>query len=64
MTQRCVACGAEIIGGEPLHELKVHYRGSITIEHRCRECIETLASALWPEDFGPCPYQHHKAGHE
>jgi hypothetical protein len=62
MTTVCVDCGAEIIAGEPPHELKVHRGAQTWIEFRCRECADNLAWALWPEDFGPCPYHKRVSG--
>ena len=59
---RCVGCGAQFIAGEPMHCLRVatyNADGSneqVRLEHRCRECSELLAWALWPEDYGPCPH--------
>jgi hypothetical protein len=59
---RCIGCKAEIIGGEPLHQMRVQIGSVVTFEYRCRECAEKLAEALWPEDYGPFPHQQHKAG--
>jgi hypothetical protein len=61
MKARCVDCGAEVLHGQ-LHEMRVRKGEKAWIERRCRECADKLAWALWPEDYGPCPYQRHAAG--
>ena len=59
---QCVDCRAEVTHGAAFHKMEVH-RGSKTwTELRCLSCAEYLAWAMWPEDFGPCPYQRHDAG--
>jgi hypothetical protein len=60
----CIDCGAQVLAGEPLHEMKVHANGQEWIDHRCRECIEHLSWGMWNEDWGPCPYANrYTAGH-
>ena len=58
---KCVDCGAEIVFGEP-HEMRVTNSDEEHVEIRCQLCIADYAWAIWPEDWGPCPYQRHQAG--
>ena len=58
---KCVDCGAEIVFGEP-HEMRVTDSDGERVEIRCQICITDYAWAIWPEDWGPFPYQMHRAG--
>jgi hypothetical protein len=59
---QCSDCKGKVIGGEPLHEMKITSGNRTWTEWRCRECAEFYAADFWPEDYGPCPYQQHRAG--
>jgi hypothetical protein len=50
MNKVCIKCGAEHLGGEPLHCCSYNYEN----QYYCMECIDWYSRALWPDDtFGP-----------
>jgi hypothetical protein len=50
-TLRCVQCNAELLHGEPMHELNCNGK----IQLWCIECIDQYSEAMWPDDWGPYP---------
>jgi DNA-directed RNA polymerase subunit RPC12/RpoP len=58
----CIDCGAEVIGGQPLHASTVYFNNKVTVEYRCEQCAVEYAQALWPDDWGPYPKSIHKEG--
>jgi hypothetical protein len=62
MTAVCCDCGGEIVFGRVFETTVQWYGQPPRVDRRCQECAETYAWACWPEDYGPCPYQNHKAG--
>lgn len=65
---KCIDCGGEVLHGDQLHETTVteYVRGGkvrTRVESRCKDCMETYASAMWPEDeWGPYPHEIHSKG--
>jgi DNA-directed RNA polymerase subunit RPC12/RpoP len=54
---KCVRCGGEFLGGEPMCELNAKYdSGPWHIEYYCIPCMDEYSSALWnDEEWGPYP---------
>jgi hypothetical protein len=62
---KCVQCGAEFLGGEAPHEMKVTENGKTRIDLYCIECIDYVSWAMWnDEEWGPYPSRLQHRGAE
>jgi hypothetical protein len=56
-TGRCTHCDAELLGGEPMHEMTTyHVNGEVEVRLFCVECIDFISEASWNDEaWGPYP---------